>query len=277
MISAKTKINLIIGDPIEHSLSPLIHNQGYQVLGIQDEYVYLAARVKIADLASVLMGFSQAGINGITCTAPHKVYSVNYLAEIDKTAKTIGAVNTIVNNNGKLKGYNTDWLGIQTPLINLLGNLQGKKLALIGAGGAARASAYMARTQGMELKIFNRTMEKAKALAKEFAGQAFCLDDVREIKNCDIVINATKVGMADLEGKSPISKNALRPGMIVFDNIYIPVETKLIADARAIGCTIIYGYEMLLHQATAQFELYTGQTAPIEVMEKTLKSALHII
>src|SRR3990167_7491456 len=137
-ISAKTKMCIIIGDPVEHSLSPAMHNAGYEALGIDDQFVFTAATVKSENLKKVIKAVQAMGICGLTCTIPHKIEVMQYLDEIDEVAKKIGAVNTVLNMSGKLIGYNTDWLGVIKPL-EKYSKLRGKKVAVIGAGGAARA------------------------------------------------------------------------------------------------------------------------------------------
>ena len=268
-ISAKTKICLIIGDPVAHSLSPAMHNAGFEALGIDNQFVFLGTKVKIEDVGIVVQSIRKMGIYGLICTIPHKIAIMKHLDKIDETARKIGAVNTVLNQNGKLIGFNTDWLGIVVPLEKIT-SLKGKKVAVIGAGGAARAAVFGLKKQGARVKIFNRTLKKANALAKEFGCQGNGLDKEDEIRNCDIVINTTAVGMHPLENKTPISTKNISSKQIVFDIIYVPFETKFLKEAKKRGATVIHGVEMLLHQGTAQFEIYTGRKAPEEAMRRTL-------
>ena len=277
-ITAKTKMCVIIGDPVEHSLSPLMHNAGYEALQIDDQFVFTAAHVKPADLSVVVSAVRAMGIHGLTCTIPHKVEIMKYLDEIDPIAQKIGAVNTVVNKDGWLKGYNTDWLGTISPL-EAITSLQHKKVALIGAGGASRAMAFGVVSKGASLSIFNRTVIKAEEIARAINEhvKALPMDSLpNEIQSYDIIINATNMGMAELVDKSPVPKELLQSRHIIFDAVYSPYKTKLLQDASEQGATIIHGTEMLLHQGTAQFELYTGQKAPIEVMRKVLLEKLGI-
>lgn len=272
------KICFSIGYPIKSSRSPLMHNAGYKKLGIDDEFLFLSAEVKPKDLQMAIDGVRALGIRGVSVTMPHKQEVMKYLDQIDKEAKKIGAVNTIVNNDGKLTGYNTDWIGALTALEKKT-NLTGKKVAVIGAGGAARAIVYGLVKRGAKVKIFNRSLEKAKKLAQEFGCEYGDPGSLEEASKINIIINATSVGMN--EDKSPIDKflnknkaSLLLRNQIVFDVVYSPKETRLIKDAKQKGAKIIYGYEMLLYQGVAQFELYTGMKAPVEVMRKTLERSL---
>ncbi len=267
-ITAKTKICMIIGDPVEHSLSPQMHNAAYEALGINDEFVFIASRVHLKDIGKAVEAVKTLNIRGLTCTIPHKTLVMQYLDEIDPTARKIGAVNTIVNDNGVLKGYNTDWLGVVNPLKKIT-SLKNKTVALLGAGGAARAVLFGMKQQEANVTIFNRTIEKAEELAKEFDCNVFSLEEIEKIKNMDIIFNATSVGLNDIHA-SPVPKEVLNKHHIVFDAVYSPYETQLLREAKEKGATIIYGLEMLLYQGLAQFELYTGQKAPEEVMRKVL-------
>lgn len=265
------KICLSIGYPIKTSRSPSIHNAGYKKLGIDDRFIYLRAEVKPKDLKLAMDGARALGIQGISVTMPHKQTIMQYLDKIDKDAKAIGAVNTIVNKNGKLTGFNTDWTGALTALGKKT-DLKGKKVAVIGAGGAARAIVYGLLKRGAIVKIFNRSLKKAKNLAQEFNCKYGRLDSLEEATKMDIIINSTSVGMN--EDKSLVDKKLLNKNQIIFDVVYSPKETKLIKDAKKIGAKIIYGHEMLLYQGMDQFELYTGLQAPEEVMKKALEDSL---
>lgn len=267
-ITAKTKINMVIGDPVEHSLSPQIHNAGYNALHIDDQYVYVASRVEVKNIEDFIKGVRSMNINGISCTIPHKIAVMPHLDHIEDIAKKIGAVNTIVNENGKLYGYNTDWLGILLP-IEKLTNLQNKTVALIGAGGAARAAAYAITSKGANLTIYNRTLEKAKNLAAEFGGKAYALDKIENVATVDIIINTTPVGL-EKPKESPVPKQYITNNQIVFDAVYGMQETQLIKDAKEKGAKTIPGIEMLFHQGFAQFKLFTGYEPPVEAMVKAL-------
>jgi shikimate dehydrogenase len=259
---------MVIGDPIAHSLSPLMHNAGYQALQIDDLYVYVACHVEVKNIEDFIKGIRAMQIQGVSCTVPHKIAVMPYLDKIDDIAKKIGAVNTIVNDNGRLIGYNTDWLGVLTPLEKLT-SLENKTVALLGAGGAARAAAYAVTTKGARLTIYNRTFEKAQSLALEFGGKASELDDLGNVINADIIINTTSLGLKD-KNQTPLPKNYITKNQIVFDAVYGKEETKLISEAKEQGAKTISGIEMLLHQGLAQFKLFTKHDAPEETMRKVL-------
>lgn len=258
---------MAIGDPIEHSLSPQMHNRGFKELGIDNNYVFVACKVKVSEIPDFIKGVRAMGIRGISCTLPHKTEVIKYLDSVDDTARKIGAVNTIVNDNGILKGYNTDWIGVTSPLEKKT-LLTDKRVALLGAGGAARAAAFAFTNKGAKLTIYNRSLEKAEELAKEFKAEAMSLWDIVHVKDADIIFNATSVGM-DSED-SLIPKQFISKNQIVFDAIYTPFETQLLRDAKQKGATIIHGLEMLLCQGIEQFKLYTGYEAPEEAMRAVL-------
>jgi len=260
---------MIIGDPVEHSFSPQMHNAAYEELGIDDAFVFIAAHVKKQDIKAAVEAARTLNIRGLTCTIPHKISVMRYLDKIDDIAKKIGAVNTVVNDAGVLIGYNTDWLGVVTPL-EQMGSLVGASVALIGAGGAARACAFGLAQKGARVTIYNRTKEKAEALAKEAGGAAKNLEEIAEVREADIIVNASSVGMAPAGDVSPVPKEYLKKNHIVFDVVYSPRETKLLREAKDAGACVISGLEMLLYQGVAQFEYYTGRKAPVEAMRQAL-------
>lgn len=276
-ISARTRICMIIGDPVEHSLSPAMHNKAYESLGIDDEFVFVSARVKTENMKDAVRAAAVMGIRGLTCTIPHKVEVMKYLDKkyIDPVARKIGAVNTIVNDNGILRGYNTDWLGVLTPLEKVI-DLDGKSVAILGAGGAARAMAYAVSSSGAFFTIYNRTLERAEDLSRDFGGQARSYKDIAEVKDMDVILNATPLGMRQLENETALPKKYITKKQIVFDAIYTPFETRLLREAKEQGAKVIHGAEMLLHQGTAQFELYTGRKAPESVMRGVLEKGYKI-
>lgn len=256
---------MIIGDPVAHSLSPQMHNAGYRALDIDDEFTYVASLVKPDKLASFMRDARTKKIKGISCTQPHKITIMKYLDEIDGVAQKIGAINTLVNEDGRLKGYNTDWLGIVRPLQKLT-SLKGKKVALLGAGGAARAAVYGLTHSGAKVTIYNRTPDKARSLAREFGAKAG--NRLEDVRKADIIVNTASVSSQD---DSPLDKKHVSAGQIVFDIVYEPRETRLLKDARQRGARVIYGREMLLYQGMAQFELFTGRRAPEAAMRKALR------
>ena len=257
-----------IGDPSKYSLSPLMHNAGYEELGIQNQFIYVSRLVRADELEQFINNFrNNPQYVGLSVGIPHKQQVMQYLDKIDEVAKKIGAVNTVVKQDGKLKGYNTDYLGIITPLKEKVQNLNERKVAIIGAGGTARASAYALIIEGAIVTIFNRDVEKAKKLSKDFNCEYDSLDHIDKVSNFDIIINATSVGM-NSKDLPIIPSNLVRASQIIFDVIY--PSTLLIEQAKKQGAVTISGLEMLLYQGVAQFELFTGKKAPIEQMRKTL-------
>lgn len=269
-ITAKTKICMVIGDPVGHSLSPQVHNAAYDALGL--DFVFVGSRVKKDNLENFIKGVRAMNIRGISVTLPHKINIMNYLDEIDESAKKIGAINTIVNNEGILKGYNTDWFGIVGP-IGQKTSLNGKTVAIIGASGAARAAAYGITSKGGKLTIYNRTFEKAKILAEEFGGEAFSLGQLKKVKDADVIINTTSIGMYPNTNETPLPKEYITHQHIVMDAVYKPRKTRLLQEAKEQGATTIDGIEMFFGQAFPQFELYTGHDAPIEAMKNAVMSS----
>jgi shikimate dehydrogenase len=205
---------------------------------------------------------------------PHKTKAIKYIDKIDPLAEEIGAVNTIVNDDGVLIGFNTDCGGALKALEEVT-TLGGKKAVLIGSGGAASAIAVGLKANGVELVILNRTEDKARKLAKKVNAEGFGgLKKLSEISSADILINATSVGMSPRANESLIPKDLLHDRLTVFDTVYNPRETKLLAEARERGCAVVYGYKMLLYQAAMQFELFTGHQAPLAAMGSALTQAL---
>jgi shikimate dehydrogenase len=270
VIDADTRICCLIGNPVAHSLSPLIHNAGYKALGIN--YAYFPFRV--SNIKRAIEGLRGLGIRGASVTIPHKTKALKYMDKVDPLAQKIGAVNTIVNDDGVLTGYNTDGEGA-IKVLEEVTTLKGKRVVLVGAGGAALAIAFGLKSKGARLVILNRTGSKVKKLAEKVNAEGYGnLKRLSEISSADILINATSVGMWPEVNQSIIPKDLLHNRLTVFDLVYNPKETRLLAEARERGCAIVYGYKMLLYQASGQFELFTGLKSPIKVMESALAQAL---
>jgi shikimate dehydrogenase len=251
--------------------SPLgasMHDAGYRALGLPFSYIPFAVR----DLAGALSGMRSLGIRGFGVSYPFKQQVMPLLDSIDPLAKRIGAVNTIVNDGGTLTGHNTDWVGAVRALEEVR-PLASARLLLMGAGGAARAIAYGVIERGARLTIANRDLAKAQELAKSVGGEARGFDEAERARDYDVLVNATPLGSKEVDLRSPVSADALRAGLVVMDIVYKPVETLLLAAARSVGATAVHGGRMLLHQACKQFELYTGQAAPLEVMDGVLRGA----
>jgi len=280
-ISGKTKVCAIIGDPVEHSLSPLMHNAAFKELKLN--MVYVAFTVTRSELKDAIIGARILGFRGLNVTMPHKNAVMKYLDETDSTAKSIGAVNTILNDEGRLVGFNTDGIGAMRALKENGVSLDGKKLLLLGAGGAGRAIASQAAQEVEELVVLNRTSGKAERLAevlrKKFGekvrGGAFSPDFLKEeMKDADILVNATSVGMHPDVNRSLVLGTLLRPDLCIMDIIYSPLETKLVTDAKAVGAKVVSGLEMLIYQGAVSFEIWTNQPAPVEVMKEAALNKL---
>ncbi len=270
-ISAHSSLCLVVGDPVAHSLSPAMHNAAYAAT--QLPFVMCGAHVRAGALADAVKGMRALGVRGLAVTMPHKVAIMELLDEVDPIAATIGAVNTVVNSNGRLTGYNTDWLGILRPLEQRT-SLKGRKVALLGAGGAAQAALYACTTEGASVTIFNRSIERAESLADRFGASILPLEKADELSLFDIVINTTSVGMAPDIDRSPVPESALVRDQVVFETIYAPSTTKLLSMSARIGANTIPGLDMFLEQGAAQFHLHTGVKAPREEMEKILRNSL---
>jgi len=258
-----------------------MHNAAFQELNL--DFVYLAFRVRKDELREAIAGAKSLGIRGLNVTMPHKSAVVKYLDEVDPTARSIGAVNTILNDNGRLMGYDTDGIGALKALKENGISLNGKKLLLLGAGGAGKAIAFHAAQEVEELKILNRTTQKAKDLAevlrkkfgKKIDGNSLSAKTIKkELEDADIVVNATSVGMHPKEDQSLIDPSWLRPSLCVMDIVYNPIETKLAKDARSVGAKVVSGVEMLVYQGAVSFEIWTDHQAPVKVMKQAVLNKL---
>jgi len=280
-ISGKTKVCCVIGDPVEHTLSPFIHNTAFKELGL--DFVYLAFRVGREELRNAMVGVRSLNIHGVNVTMPHKTAVMRYLDEIDSTAKSIGAINTILNADGRLVGYITDGVGAINALKENGVGLEGKKLLLLGAGGAGKAIAFHVAQEAKELRILNRTARKAEELAeilgkkfkKKVSGNLLSPELVKkELEDADILVNATSVGMHPDVNRSLVNPSWLRPDLYVMDIIYNPLESKLAKDAKSVGAKVISGVEMLVYQGAASFEIWTNRRAPVKAMREAVLNKL---
>ncbi len=275
-ISGKTRVCAVIGDPIEHSLSPTMHNAAFEHL--QLDFVFLAFKVAPDQLEHTIKGVRALGIRGLNVTMPHKNAVTEFLDEADAAVRFLGAANTVLNQAGRLRGFNTDGVGALKALKNNGVNLAGKKVLLLGAGGAAKAIAFCLAREVDELCILNRDARKARELAdvlrpcgKKIVGAELSPSQVlQELRKSDVLVNATSVGMIPNASESLIEPSWLNPDLCVMDIVYNPVETKLIRDAKAAGARVVNGVEMLLYQGAASFEIWMGCPAPVEVMREAL-------
>lgn len=250
-------------------LGAAMHTAGYRALGL--EFVYVPFTV--TKLAHALTGVRALGIRGVGVSMPYKIEATELVDALDPMARRIGAINTVVNDGGRLTGYNTDWIGAVTALEEVTA-LGGARVLLLGAGGAARAIAHGLRERGAELTIANRDLAKARALAGEVGARGVWLDETKRAGSYDVLVNATSVGMSDVKAASPVAESAIAADQVVMDIVYKPIETELVQAARRRGARVVHGGRMLLHQAAHQFELYCGQPAPLEAMDAALHAQL---
>lgn len=252
-----------------------MHNAGYAALGLR--YVYVPFAVE-HDLAGALVGMRALGIRGFGISMPHKLEIMPHLDEVAPGARRIGAVNTVVNDAGRLSGHNTDAAGATRALEERI-DLDGARCLVLGAGGAGRAVAHGLAEAGAEVSISNRDAAKAEALAESVGARPWPCERLASplATSFDVVVNATSVGMAvpDSTGAElPVPEDALSKDLVVMDIVYKPVDTALLRAARRQGATTIHGGRMLLHQAARQFELYTGQAAPLAAMDRALMAEI---
>ena len=263
-----TDIYGVMGYPLTHSLSPIMQNAAFLVKGLNA--VYLAFETK--DIEDALKGMRSLGIKGMSVTIPHKSSVIPLLDQVDDLAKQIGAVNTIVNDQGRLIGYNTDALGALEALKEKT-EVFGKTCLILGAGGAARAIGYILKEHGVDLTLANRSRTRGEELADFLECPFIPLEKVTDTQ-VDLLIQTTSVGMYPHEEESIVSSEALQPGMVVMDIIYNPIETKLLSEAKGLGCMTVNGLGMFIRQGAEQFRLWTGLEAPIETMRSAVEEAL---
>jgi shikimate dehydrogenase len=280
-ISGKTRVCVLIGDPVEHSLSPTIQNAAFEHLGL--DYVYIAFNVKADRLKDAVSGIRALNIYGLNVTMPYKIAIIKYLDDLDETAGRIGSVNTVLNSDGKLIGYTTDGLGALNALKYADADPSNKKVVILGAGGSSRAISFTLAKITSELVIFNRTFSRAEDLKNsirrvlgdrlKIKAAPFTDEHLgKELEDADILINATPIGMKPKDDEMPVKKDYLRKDLVVFDLVYEPLETRLLREARSVGAKVIDGLSMLVHQGAVSFKIWTGMDAPVEIMiEAALK------
>ncbi len=277
IVSGKTKVCGLIGDPVEHTMSPVMHNAAFRALGL--DYLYVPFRVKKEDVGKAIDAMRALNLRGLNVTIPHKVVVIPLLDELDSLAKKIGAVNTIVNNDGILRGYNTDAGGFLQALLAKGIEPGGKSIVIIGAGGASRAISFMLADKKACLVILNRLQELdwakelASRIAQTFGQKVEALELNRgnlakALDKADVLVNATSVGMSPNTEETPVDADLLRPGLAVYDIVYNPIKTRLLREAEAVNAKTIGGLDMLVWQGALAFEMWTEQKAPVELMKK---------
>ena len=281
VISGKTRLCGLIGDPVEHSMSPVMHNAAFRETGI--DYLYLPFRVKKEELGKAIEGMRALNIRGLNVTIPHKVTVLQFLDGLNHLAEKIGAVNTIVNDDGTLTGYNTDASGFLQALLERGIEPEGKNVVILGAGGASRAISFILADRGAHLVILNRLLELdwatelASRISQTFNKEVEALELNREnlkgvLGKAEILVNATSVGMSPNIDETPLDSDLLRPDLVVYDIVYNPIKTRLLREAETAGAKTINGVDMLIWQGALAFEKWTGLKAPVELMrEETIK------
>ncbi len=266
LIDGRTEIYGIMGLPVSHSLSPAMHNRAFEVLSLNKVYVPFA----VTDVAAALHGLKALRVRGVSVTIPYKEEIVPYLDSIDPMAARIGAVNTLVFEGGQVHGLNTDWLGANRALAQVM-ELPGSRILLLGAGGSARAIGHGLKEVGAQVILASRTPERGQRLADELGCEWHDLRQLSGIR-ADALVNATSVGMTPKAEESPVAGLDLAAFRVVMDIVYAPLVTRLLREADLAGCRVIDGLEMLLFQGVTQFETWTGQAAPVSEMRLELRA-----
>lgn len=257
-------------------MSPAMHNAAFREVGL--DYIYMAFRVKREELGKAIDGMRALNIKGLNVTIPHKVAVLPFLDKLDSLAEQIGAVNTIVNNDGVLTGYNTDAGGFLQALLARGIEPEGKQVVILGAGGASRAISFILAQRGAKLTILNRQLELdwaeelARRIAQVFKREVAALALNRKnlsavLGKADILVNTTSLGMSPNTEATPLETDLLRSGLTVFDIVYNPIKTRLLREAEAAGAETIGGLDMLVWQGVLAFEMWTGRKAPRELMK----------
>jgi len=267
-INSDTILFAVLGDPVSHSLGPVMHNTAFSALGYNG--AYLAFRVE--NIGKAVVGIKALGIKGASITIPHKVSVMDFLDELDDTAQKIGAVNTILNKKDVLTGYNSDGIGAVKALFERT-TIKDKNVVILGAGGAARAIGFAIISEGGRVTVINRTLANGEKLAKDLGADFQPISKLKQTA-CHILINTTPVGMFPDTDAMPIRRQDLDKAMVVMDVVYNPLKTRLLRAAEHIGCRTIDGVSMFVYQGAFQLELWTGMKAPVDVMKKAVLNAL---
>ncbi|MBT6900939.1 MAG: shikimate dehydrogenase [Nitrospina sp.] len=262
------KIYGVIGNPVSKSQGYLVHNKAFEEKGSSDIYVSF----RVDNVEKFFHGYKDF-FSGLSVTMPAKEQIIPLLDRIDETAGKIGAVNTVVKEGSDWVGYNTDCSGAISAL-EACTTLQGKSILILGSGGTAKAIGYGVKEKGGRLTVtYNKNKERGESLAKELGCDLVYARDAG-IRPIDVLINCSPVGMSPNVNESPFPARDFKEGMVVFDSVYNPLETRLLREAKAAGCTVIPGSELFINQAARQFELWTGQSAPIDTMREVLLKKL---
>lgn len=273
-VTGATRVGAVIGDPVAHSLSPTIHNAAFAATGFDG--VFVALPVRPGDLGAAIAGVRALDLVGLSVTMPHKAAVVSHLDDVRHDAAALHAVNCVVRDGDRLVGTNTDGPGFMDALTASSVDLVGTRVLVLGAGGAARAVVRaLVGTGAAEIGVANRTADKAEAVVL-LGGRDARIAELDDAPDYDVIVNATSVGMgvAATDAVLPLPADRLREGHVVVDLVYEPVETGLLAAARAVGAHAVDGVGMLVHQAAHAFTLWTGLGAPVAEMERAAREAL---
>jgi len=262
----------LVGYPVEHSVSPAMHNACFRALGL--DYEYRLAPVEPGELAAFMGGAMRSRrVRGCNVTIPHKVEVMGHLDMVDSAAGAIGAVNTVLNDEGALKGYNTDYIGGVRALEEEYGDLGDAEVVILGAGGVARALIYGLRWKAQSVTILNRDPRKSKTLVDSFKEDSTAslrhgsLGELGDrLGSADILVNTTPVGMSPHTDATPVPMGLLRRELLVYDLVYNPAETRLLKEAQLVGARTLGGLKMLIYQGVEAFRLWTGQEPPTDIM-----------
>jgi shikimate dehydrogenase len=280
-IDGTTKVVGVFGSPVAHTASPVMQNAAFAALGMN--WVYVAYRVEPQNLRPALIGARDMGLTGVNLTLPHKILAVDVVDEVHSEARKLGSVNTVLMEHGKLRGFNTDGYGFAKAIEEEFNfTLEGKRVLILGAGGAGRAIAVKCALEGAALLcVANRTVERIEPIAKEVATtktafRALKLNSkeiVRHMDEIDLLVNATSVGLKAGESLG-LEPGLFSPKLFVYDTIYRPAETELLRVAAEAGAKVANGASMLVHQGAKSFEIWTKRKAPVAVMRRALKAAI---
>jgi shikimate dehydrogenase len=279
-LSGKTAIYAVIGDPVNHSMSPLIQNTAFRSTGI--DAVYVPFRVKQSTLKSAVAGLRSVGVKGFNVTLPHKIRILKYLDRLDRRAAEVGSVNTVANRNGSLLGYNTDGIGAVNALTDAGATLDDKSVLLFGAGGAGKAIAFAVAPRAKTILLANRTLTNAKQLGNQLRKKFeieishIAIPNPKLqllVKEFDVIINASSMGMTGRRNL-PINADSISSNQWIMDIVYKPIETKLLKNAELAGAHTVNGLDMLVTQGAASFELWTGKRAPVSEMRRAIAGKL---
>ncbi len=269
-MDSRTQMFALFGNPVGHSLSPVMHNAAFRSMRMDAVYFPFC----VTNLEGAVRGIAELGFRGVSVTIPFKTAVMAHLDRVEESARAIGAVNTILNDSGSLVGFNTDWTGLVRSLGESM-EIRGRTFAVIGAGGAARAALFGLREEGGVPVVVNRSAARGEGLAREFGCPFFPLEEIGKVE-ADCLINTTPVGMSPDVNGTPVGRSDVARFRWVMDIVYSPLETRLLREAREAGCRTISGLGMFVHQGGEQIRIWTGQEAPVALMRQVVLQKLEV-